>query len=226
MQTIPVLAALTPPEPTKMPLEARMYGIFAGFLTTVVIAYALGRGHNAGLAPPWLLFTFLVFVIVMGLDGINATIYDIYAFGLPVPYLYVPNLELRFATGLLSGIGMAGILLPVLNGALWRDARNVPVFAGWRDLALLLGANAIFFVLILSQSGLFFYPLSLVGVVGVLVMISTLNLVLVVSLRARPGALRARELTNPIAVALLLTLAELGLLAAARYAVFGTAVIP
>ena len=210
-----------------MPLEARMYGIFAGFLLTWAVAFWLRRGRAALMPPPWLLFTFVAFIVVMGFDGLNATLYDINLMGLPVPYLYEPRLDLRLATGLLSGIGVGGIILPVVNYSLWRDARAQSIFASGRELVVLLIPNAILFVLVASQSGLFLYPTSLIGVLGVLALMAALNIVMVVSIVKREGAASNwRETLNPIAAAILLTTLELGALSAVRYAIFGTSVIP
>jgi magnesium-transporting ATPase (P-type) len=226
LQAIPALNAIDPSEATKMPLEARMYGIFAGFLMCWLIALARQRGR-AGLLPPnWMTFTFVSFIAIMGGDGANATLYDIHIMGVPVPYLYEPRLDLRLATGLLSGIGMAGILLPMVNYALWQGGRAQMVFANAREFALLLIANAVLFFAVWSQSGLFFYPASALGVLGVLALISALNVVLVTSFVRREHPRQWWELLNPFALAVLFTALELGALSALRYALFGTAVLP
>jgi hypothetical protein len=227
LQAVPGLNNFDPGEPTKMPLEARMYGIFAGFLVTWALAAVLKRGRAVLMAPPWLLFTFVAFIALMGFDGTNATLYDLNGAGLPVPFLYSPRLDLRLATGLLSGIGIGGIILPLVNYALWREGQLHPIFLDLRDLATLLVWNAILFILIVSASGLFFYPASLLGVLGVITLIGSLNLVMLLSLVQRNGAAANwRQALNPIAAGVLLTALELGALSLLRYAVLGTTVLP
>jgi uncharacterized protein YhhL (DUF1145 family) len=226
VQAVPMLNALDPSAPTKMPLEARMYGIFAGFLTTWILAGATGRGRAVLMPPPWLLFIFVWFIALMGFDGVNATLYDLNALGLMVPFLYAPRLDLRLATGLLSGIGMGGILLPAVNYALWRERVARPIFDSVHDLAMLLVWGAILFVLVASGSGLFLYPLSLLGVLGVIVLVSALNVVLLLSFFPRGAAGNWREALNPFAIAILFSALELGALSLLRYAVLGTAVLP
>ncbi len=210
-----------------MPLEARMYGIFAGFLLTWAIALVLKRERAAWMSNSWMLFAFLGFIVVMGFDGLNATLYDINSAGLPVPFLYLPRLDLRLATGLLSGIGMGGILLPLVNYMLWRDIRTEPIFKSARALILLLMVNTIIFLLVVSGSGLMLYPLSLIGVLGVIALIAALNLIMLLSIFHREGlTANWREALNPFAAAILFTALELGALSALRYAVFGTAILP
>ncbi len=228
VRTIPQLNAIDPQQPTKMPLEARMYGIFAGFLSCWLIALALGRRRASLMSPPWLMVVFVAFIAMMGFDGVNATLYDLNAYGLPIPFLYAPRLDLRLATGLLSGIGIAGITLPVINFALWQDSETRPVFSTPADLATLLIWNAIIFVLVVSGSGLVLYPLSFFGVLGVIALIGALNIIVVLSTfpREQAAARTWRQALNPIALAILFSGLELAALSLLRYAILGTTVLP
>lgn len=204
-----------------------MYGIFAGFLVAWVLAVSTGRGRAVATPPPWLLTTFLAFITIMGFDGVNATLFDLSGAGLPVPFLYAPRLDLRLATGLLCGIAMAGIILPIVNYALWRERQPIPVFSDARDLAALMVWNAIVFVLVASGSGLFFYPLSLLGVLGVVFLVAALNIVWVLALfRREARASHWRDAINPFAASIFFTGLELGAMSLLRYAVLGTTVLP
>jgi hypothetical protein len=227
LQVVPALNAIDPSDATKMPLEARMYGIFAGFIVTWVWVIASRRSRAVLMPPSLLLFIFVAFIAVMGFDGINATLYDMSTMGLPIPFLYEPRLDLRLASGLLSGIGIGGIMLPIVNFALWRQARAETQFARLRDLAPPLINCALIFALIVSGSALFLYPVSALGVLGVIALIGALNLVLLLSIFQRDGAaLSWSETLNPLAVAVLMTALELGALSAIRYALFGTQILP
>jgi predicted membrane protein DUF2085 len=227
LQAVPPLRAAELTQPTKMPLEARMYGIFAGFLITWLLAAALKRGRAVLTPPPWLLVLFIALIAVMGFDGLNATLYDVNSLGLMVPYLYAPRLDLRLATGLLSGIAMAGILLPVVNYTLWRDHDLRPIFSTVPDLATLLVWTGVIYALVVSGSGLFYYPTSLLGVLGVIAMIGALNVVLLLSFFPRRAAARSwRDALNPFTAAIFLSALELGFLSLLRYLVLGTTVLP
>ena len=227
LQAIPALHAADPTGPTKMPLEARMYGIFAGFLMTWLLAGWMKRGHAVVAPPPWLLVLMIAFIALMGFDGLNATLYDVNSLGVMIPYLYAPRLDLRLATGLLSGIGMGGILLPVVNYALWREHASRPIFDNVFDLATLLVWAGIIYALVVSGSGLFFYPVSLLGVLGVISLVGALNIVMLLSFFPHHNAARNwREALNPIAAAIFLSGLELGLLSLLRYLVLGNTVLP
>ncbi len=203
-----------------------MYGIFAGFLVSWLVAAGSRRGRATRPSPPWLMIVFIAFIGIMGLDGLNATFYDTNAYGLAVPFLYVPRLDVRLATGLLSGLGIAGLTISAVNSVLWRNGTPEPVFADVLDLAGPLVWCAILFALIVSGSGLFLYPLALLGVLGVVVLVGALNIVMVMSIFPRDmAAVNWREALNPIALAVLFSAIELGALSLLRFALFGTGVI-
>lgn len=201
--------------------------MFAGFLSSWALSLLLRRGRSVLMLPPWMLVTFVAFITVMGFDGVNATLFDLNTAGVPVPYLYAPRLDARLATGLLTGIAMAGIILPFVNFAIWREKKAEPIFGDLLDLATLLVWNVIIYLAVVSGSGLLLIPVSLLGVLGVIALVGALNIVLLLSLLRRPASARLWwETLNPIAAAVLLSGLELGALSLLRYALFGTAVLP
>lgn len=219
---LPLLSAVMPDTPTKLPVEARMYGMFAGFLITWLYIFWRGRGRAAVMPPPLVLLAFISFIAVMGADGINATIFDLNKAGLPIPYAYAPRLDLRFITGWLCGIGMAGIVLPVVNYSLWKNAQPNPMFDRARDLLPLALIGTLILGILTTGSGVFYYPLAVLAPVGILVTLGSLNVVLALTLGHHERfAANWGETLNPIAIALLLSLAELALLSLMRYSAFG-----
>lgn len=210
----------------KLPLEARMFGMFVGFMMTWLYVIARGRGRATLMPKPWILFMFVAFIVVMGFDGVNATLYDVNHLGAMVPYLYEPRNDLRALTGFLSGIGMAGLAVPVMNYMLWREPKAEPLLAhGWDFFALLI----IQFVLMgmeTSGSGLFLYPLAVLGMLGTIATLNCLNSVIGLSFFPKLRAGRWRETLNAFVVATLITALQLGLLSALRYAILGTATLP
>lgn len=219
---LPILNALAPGTPTKLPVEARMFGMFAGFLLTWLYSFLTGRGRAALMPPAPVMFTYVAMIALMAWDGINATLYDLHGAGLPVPFLYAPRLDLRFVTGWLCGIALAGILLPVVNYCLWREPRSLPLFDRVRDLVPLWLAGAVILLLFLSGSGLWYYPLAVLAPLGILASLGALNTVLVLTLARRDRfALDWNAALNPLAVAVCLALLELGALSLVRWATFG-----
>jgi hypothetical protein len=219
---LPWLNALAPSEPTKLPVEARMFGMFAGFLLTWAFSLLRRRGRAAAMPRPLLLFTFISMIAVMGADGINATLYDLHHAGLPVLYAYAPRLDLRFFTGWLCGLAMAGILLPVVNYCLWRDAEPRALFERVRDLIPLVLLGGALLILQELGSGLYLYPLAALAPLGILATLGALNIVLVLTLAKRERiAAHWRDALNPIAIAVCLSLLELGTLSLLRWLAFG-----
>lgn len=214
---------IDPAEPLQLPLEARDFGIYVGFLVSWGYLALLGYGKAKGMPPPWVLVVLVLFVGAMGVDGVNAFLYDLQV----VPHLYPPQLQLRLATGLLCGIAFAGLLVPVVNYSLWRDGDARPVFGNWRQLAGALGLAAILFILNESRFGLWYYPLAIVTSASVVILIALINLVFLLSLFRQEGSTATwRDALNPFAAGVALALVELGALSLMRYAVLGTTVLP
>src|SRR5205085_11734110 len=98
--------SLGPPQ-HAMALEARMYGIFAGFAIAVAVAWLRGGWRRTALPRGWQLAVVLLFVALMGFDGLNAL-------WLVVAWLslYAPRNELRLVCGLLCVLSTAAIIDP------------------------------------------------------------------------------------------------------------------
>lgn len=219
---VPRLNVIAPAEPTKLPVEARMYGMFVGFGLSWAYAFLVGRGRAMAMPRPLLLLTFLSLIAVMGADGVNATLFDLRNAGLPVPFAYAPRLDLRFFTGWLTGVAMAGITLPIVNFCLWRDAEPRAMFERVRDLLPLVGLGIVLLVLQMLGSGLYFYPLAVLAPLGILATLGALNIVLILTLTKRERlAAHWRDALNPIAVAVCLALMQLGALSLLRWLAFG-----
>jgi hypothetical protein len=222
---LPGLEWLAPAEPVKLSLEARKVGMYVGFLAIWLYLLVLGRGRAKGMAPPAILLTLVIFVGIMGLDGFNAFFYDLKF----LPHLYAPRLDLRLGTGLLCGYAFAGILLPVVNYSLWRDASRDarPIIANWKQFLGGFGVLAIVYVLNASGVGILLYPLSIIASASVLILVALINVVFLLSIFAKEGSASTwRDALNPFAAGVAFALVELGLLSLLRYAVMGTTVLP
>ena len=224
---MPGFAALDPEEPVKLPLEARDFGMYVGFIAVWAYLSAIGRGRVKGMPPAPILVTLVLFVGVMGLDGVNAFVYDLHK-NLPmVPYLYEPRLQLRLATGLLTGIAFGGILTPVVNFSLWRAADNRPIIANWKQVLVALLISAALFVANESRFGILLYPLAIVTSASVPILVGLINMVFLLSLFRKEGlAVTWFDALSPFAAGVFLALLELGVLSLMRYAVLGTTILP
>ena len=201
----------------QLPLESRMIGIYGGFLLTLasllafkrVGAHRLGGKAVAGLL--LLLFASMVF------DGINSTLAE-----LRLSHLYAPTNALRLVTGLLAGIAVAPFLvwlLGMVGASPVAPARPALVRSPWELLAP-LAINAVFAVVVMSERAAFFYPIALVGVGGVVALLTGVALLVVLLLSGLEGRVtRPRQLVGPGALALLVAFAVLAGMAALRRSV-------
>jgi hypothetical protein len=201
--------------------------MYVGFIAVWAYLIVLGRGRAKGMPAPWILVVLILFVGVMGFDGVNAFLFDLHKNIPGVPYLYEPLLQLRLATGLLCGIAFAGILAPVVNYSLWRQDDNRPIIENGKQFAGTLIIVALLFVMNELRWGIWLYPMAIVTSASVPILVGLINMVFVVSLFRKEGAaVTWRDALNPFAAGVLLALLELGLLSLMRYAVLGTAMIP
>ncbi|HZT05583.1 MAG TPA: DUF2085 domain-containing protein [Chloroflexota bacterium] len=114
-----------------MALEARMDGIFVGFVAAVVVVWLAGGARRTALPSGWALAVLLAGIGAMGVDGANALMFDTGG-----PWLYAPRIDLRLATGLLCGVSVAAFIAPSISHMLWREREPAPFFTSWRDVAM------------------------------------------------------------------------------------------
>ena len=211
----------------KLPLEARDFGIYIGFFGVWAYLFAIGRGYAKGMPPWYILLTAVIFVGIMGFDGINAFLYDLHDKSPVIPYLYPPVLELRLGTGLLCGVAFAAIMAPVLNFSLWRRDDNRPIIENWKQLGGGMLVLVFLFAINVSRWGILLWPVSIITSASVPVLIGLINMVFLLSLfRQESSAITWRDALNPFGAGVFCALIELGILSLMRYAVLGTAVLP
>lgn len=201
----------------QLPLEARMLGIFGGFLGTVGYAWLSCQGRAAQL-PSRRAFAALVGLIALTAgDGLNATAYD-----LELGALYPPDNALRLATGLLAGVAMALLFLPVCNAWTWRAGATRPTPRRRTGIGGPLAVAALIWLATVSGGGWAFYPLALLATGGLLLAAAMLNVLLVLSVSRRLRTIAGLAELAPYGVlALALAAGELAALAALRVALLG-----
>jgi uncharacterized membrane protein len=203
---------------TQLPLEARMLGIFAGALLTFLALLAFRRvgakhlGSRVTIGLLTLAFATMVF------DGVNSTLEN-----LGQPHLYAPSNGLRLATGLLAGL-VVGVLLTWLLGTIaaprTNTARRAVIDRSWEPVVLLV-VLALFYWAVVQEHPLGYYPLALLGVVGVVAVLAATVLLFILSRRGFAGRTRPRQLLAPGALALLVAFAFIASAAALRLSVHG-----
>jgi uncharacterized membrane protein len=196
----------------QLPLEARIGGIFLGFLCAVLLLAVLGRLRSS--AQPWGLVGAACWLLVAltGLDGLNAFLFD----G-NLAHVYIPRLEVRLFTGLGAGLGLGLIALPVLASVIWRNPADEPALEDPLELAAGVVLAAVVGALMLVGAGALLWPIALLMLAGVLVAFGVANLYLIVLISGRAHrALQLADLRGGLISSFGLTLLELAGLSALR----------
>lgn len=186
----------------QLPLCARDTGMYLSLLATLSVILLHGRGKAGGLPPQGILATLVGLVVIMAVDGINSTINEI---GM-TPW-YEPRNDLRAATGMGAGAGLAVLLMLLFNRALRRDVdETLPVLGAWRELGLIALINAVVLTAMLIDVGFLAWPLALLDLLGVSGTLFVTALTAIAVLMNYDGTVtRLPQLARPATFALILT---------------------
>ncbi len=200
---------------TQLPLCARCTGTYLGGLTSLLFLLARRQRRNSGMPTPVALSVFVFGFVFFAVDGINS-----YA-GLIawLPRFYTPDNRLRLISGLLCGAAMMGVLVPLFNYTVWRTASSAAILDGRGLLAMLAGLGLVY-VAVTRAEGWMYYPLALLSVLGVVLVLMTVNgLLALLLLRRERRAEGWGDAAFVLGAGLLLTAAELGGMSSLRYIV-------
>ncbi|MDQ3692392.1 MAG: DUF2085 domain-containing protein [Chloroflexota bacterium] len=198
-----------------LPFDARMTGIYGGFLVAFCYLAANGRLRAWGDLSRPVIIVLATFVGVLAIDGSNSTLRD---FGLW--YLYEPDNRVRLATGLLTGIALATLLCYLLANTVWRNGDwTVATVRGLPEVGLLVLLQVPLAAAVLSGMGVLFIPVSLWLVAAAVAVFVAMAFALLTMSRRRDHAYRSfAEMQAPLAASLVLALVAMGTLAGVRYA--------
>lgn len=204
----------------QLPLCARCSGTFLGALTGLVgQAVVLKRRRESGFPPVPIMILLVLFIILMGADGLNSYLTMV----LNRPLLYEPQQWLRLVTGSLNGLALSSLLWPVVNLSLWATPSPQPAIRGWRDLGVLLALEAGMTGLVFSRWAPLLYPLALLSAAGVVAMLTLVHVALILILTGWENRYhRLRDAAVPLMLGFIVAMIEIGLIDLFRYAVTGT----
>ncbi len=207
----------------QLPLCARCTGTFLGLLLTLVTLTAAGRARAGRLLPPRLLVVLGLFIGLWAFDGFNSYL----AFYPNLPHLYEPQNWLRLTTGMLNGIALGSIVMMLSGLSLWSAPRPEPVLRGLGELAGLVLLGGLLIGLVLTAPPWLFYPLALTSTLGVVVMLTSVNTIIVLIVTHRENTLRRwRDVAWPALVALALSLVVVMGISAGRAALTSALDLP
>jgi uncharacterized membrane protein len=202
-----------------LPLCARCTGTFLGAVLGVGAMLAMKRGRAGQLPPLPVLVALALFIIAMGIDGVNS-----YASLLPqLPHLYPPQNWLRLVTGMFEWVALGLLVWPIFNQTIWRAWEDRPAVANLRELGLIAVAAVVLIGLVLTDNEWVLYPLALVSVAGVMMMLTLLNtIILTIVTRQENRAENLKAALLPLLAGATLALVQVAVIDAGRFAVFGT----
>jgi uncharacterized membrane protein len=190
----------------QLPLCARCSGTYLGAFAGFAVMFLLGRRRAANLPSPLILVILILFVAIMGFDGVNS-----YLTLFPgLPHLYEPQNWLRLTTGTLEGIALAAIVLPVFNQTMWADATDERSLRSLRELGAVVLAGAALILVMLAELPALLYPLAILSSGTVLWMLTLINSVLAtIAARRENHSFSWRDAAPLMTVGLAMTLIEL-----------------
>lgn len=202
-----------------MPLCARCTGIYLGVMISFLISVASGRTRVSRWPPRRVIFALAVFVVIMGIDGVNSYFHLFPGF----TGIYEPHNWLRLVTGMYCGIAMFQFIYPVFNATVWRQPDPGRSLNDLRELAGLCAAAAMVIILVLSERPVFLWVFGVLSTFGVVMMLTMIGTVLFLSLtRLARTANRYRDLAIPLLAGLTLAMLEIGLIDIVRLALTHT----
>ncbi|GCE24922.1 hypothetical protein KDA_04060 [Dictyobacter alpinus] len=205
-----------------MPLCSRNTGIYLGFIVTLIILYASGRGKTRALPAKALIITLVGGIMLLAIDGSNSFLVD-----LGLPHLYQPHNLLRLATGLITGFAMGIFVLPVINDLIWKYSNGQSSLPSWKALMWFLPVLLLCFLAAASNSQLVLYPLAILSSLGLLSAVGSVNIIFMILLRHRDQSFtRYVELLPFCGIALLAASGELLVLAQLKVLLLQTLSIP
>lgn len=195
-----------------LPLCARCSGSHLGALMALGIM-AIRGCLNAGKLPQRRYLLLLgAFVAVWAVDGLNS-----YLTLFPgIPHLYEPSNSLRLVTGILQGITLAVVLLPLANRSLARRVGPQSSVRGVVDMLWLLAGAALLFWLLTTDRAVLLYPLAIISGLAVLALAALLNLLILSGLFERSGI--SPTGLKPALICIALAASELAAVGVARAA--------
>jgi uncharacterized membrane protein len=198
----------------ELPFDARMTGIYGGFLATSAYFVARGR-YRAAKTPSILTIVVLgAFVGALAIDGTNSLLLDMFLW-----HPYEPNNHLRLVTGLITGIALASVVAYLLASTLWRNPNvTIRVITGPSELVIFVCLQAPFALACLSGSGTLFAPLTLLLLVAAVLALTSIMVATVALVRRRDGTFATwTDLQSTAFVALLAALGVMAFFGGGRF---------
>ncbi len=196
-----------------LPFDARMTGIYGGFLITLGSIVASGTLFRFGNPPKRVIAVLALLVGLMAVDGFNSLLTDLMLW-----HPYESGSGLRVATGYGTGVALAVALSWLLASSAWNLGSPNVAIGRLRDLVA-PGVGLVTYGLVLIASpGWLHFPVSMLLVLSAWITVTMLMLVIVLlALKLDSQVRQVRHLHVPVAISALLAVAVMIGLAGVRF---------
>lgn len=202
----------------QVPLCARCSGMYLGAMLGLIYQGFIGR-RRIGI-PSWkIIIPTSIFALAFIFDGFNSFL----SLFPGAPGLYEPNNTFRLLTGTGMGLAIAIVLYPAFNTSIWQLVDPRPALLNLRSFVFLviiaLGLDA----LVLLNSPVILYPLSLISAAGVMVLLTLVyTMVLMMLFKFENRFNQSRQIVYAVIGGLTVALIQIGILDIIRYMFTGT----
>lgn len=181
----------------QLPLCARCTGTFLGVVVGLTTMLVLGRRRASRMPPLVVLGLLVMFTGFWAFDGLNSYL----TFFPGAPNLYEPRNWLRLATGMLNGLTLIILLMPIFNFTVWSEPARERVIKNVFELLAILPVLGLLTWIIQAEVDFLLYPAAILSTLGVLVMLVLVNTMIATIVLRREGYARTwHQLLVPLTV--------------------------
>ena len=196
-----------------LPFDARMTGIYGGFIITLLSIAIRGRLFSYGNPPKPVIAVLVMLVGLMASDGFNSLLTDLMFW-----HPWESSNSLRVATGYGTGVALAVALSWILASSAWNLGSPGVAVDRLRDLAVPLAGLGAYGVSLVASPPWLHFPVSMLLVISAWLTVTLLMLVIVLlTLKLDSRVRQIRHLHAPVAMSALLAVSVMIGLAALRF---------
>ncbi|MBA4375036.1 MAG: hypothetical protein C0401_02545 [Anaerolinea sp.] len=140
-----------------LPLCSRCTGMFLG--TLIALMVLAPNDKRSGSPPKMKIIVLGVFFLLFVVDGVNSAL----SLFPNIHPLYQPSNLLRLITGLMMGIILANLLLPLWNQTLWVKQNKKPVLDTWKQFLMVMLSEAVVGVMVWLDIPFLYYPIAILS---------------------------------------------------------------
>lgn len=200
-----------------LPLCARCTGTFLGVLISLI--YLSSKKKNGGTPSRPKIALLVLFFSAFAIDGINSSLTLIPG----ITPLYPPDNRLRLFTGLLLGICLANLVLPLWNQTLWAKWENEPVLKSWTQFTLLIFLVAAVGFLILLKIPFLYYPVAFFSITAIFIILGMIySLLWCIILKKENSLHHFQDGIRIFIIGMITAILQVGMMDLARYLITKT----